>query len=519
MALLDFLKFWQREDENELAQQEKENRVSFSVPDAQDGATEVEREIAGYNQYNSFSQQFYGNTQPHIRTTRDLINTYRKLADYHEVDNAIQEIVFEAIVYEDGYETVTLDLDDTNFSERIQGLIYKELKEVLNLLKFNKDGGKLFRRWYVDSRIYFHKILNKDPKKGIQELRILDPRRLEYFREYEKQTENSIDVVTKINEYFVYDNTSEDNTTSSTVSTGINKVKLPRSMVVYAHSGLTDCTGKNIISYLHKAQKPANQLKMLEDSLVIYRITRAPERRVFYIDVGNMPNKKASQHVNGIMQGLKNRVVYDSATGKVKNQHNNLSMTEDYWLMRRDGKNSTEVSTLPGAQSLGSIEDVAWFNKKLYEALHLPLSRIPNEGGGVQFGGGDEITRDEIKFTKFVRSLQMEFKEIFLDPLKTNLILKGIITEEEWVENENEIKVRFHSDSYYEEMKETDILARRVEIMESLREYTGRYISNEYVLKNILRMSDEEIKSQRDKIIEEMDDEIYKDPVLDIEEL
>lgn len=517
MALLDIFKFWQREDEIDLAQQEQENRVSFAAPDVHDGATEVERELGGFSSYNTFSQQFYGNTQPKIKSTRDLINTYRSLSDYHEVDNAVQEIVFESIVYEDGAETISLDLDNTNFSEKIKGMINNELGEVLNLLKFNRDGGKLFRRWYVDSRIYFHKILNKDPKKGIQELRILDPRKLEYVREYEKETHEGIDLITKLNEFFIYDSSLDEQQMQTGV--GVNKIKLPKSMVVYAHSGLTDCTGRNIISYLHKAQKPANQLKMLEDSLVIYRITRAPERRVFYIDVGNMPNKKASQHVNGIMQGLKNRVVYDSSTGKVKNQQNNLSMTEDYWLMRRDGKSSTEVSTLPGAQSLGSIDDVSWFNKKLYEALHLPLSRIPNEGGGVQFGGGGEITRDELKFSKYIRSLQMEFKEVFLDPLKTNLVLKGVITQEEWDDNENEIRVVFHNDSYYEEMKETEILTRRVDIMESLREYTGRYISNEYVLKNILRMTDEDIASERKKIISEMDDKIYKDPAFDIEEL
>lgn len=520
MAFLDMFKFWQKEDEDDAFEQEQAQRVSISQPDLNDGATEVERrENDDNSRYNVFQQHFYTNAQPKIKTTRDLINTYRNLAQYHEVDNAIQEIVFDAIVFEDNEEPVHLDLSKTNFSEKIQGMINAEMSEVLNLYKFNKNGHRLFRRWYVDSRIYFHKILNKDPKKGIQELRILDPRKMEFVREHEKETREGIDYVTSVSEYFIYDNSVENTNDPQNTSGAQQKLKLPRSMVVFANSGLTDASGKNLISYLHKAQKPANQLKMLEDSLVIYRITRAPERRVFYIDVGNMANKKASQHVNNIMQGMKNRVVYDSATGKVKNAHNNLSMTEDYWLMRRDGNAKTEVTTLPGAQSLGSIDDVAWFNKKLYESLHLPLSRIPNEGGGVQFGGGMEITRDELKFGKFVRSLRVDFSDIFSDPLKTNLVLKGIITEEEWEANANKIIFVFNSDSLFEEQKEAEILKGRMEIMEGFREYVGRYVSNDYILRNVLKMTSDEIEQERKKIVAEKDDEIFKDPMLDLEEL
>lgn len=520
MAFLDMFKFWQKEDEDHAVEQEQEQRFSISQPDLNDGATEVERRDNDDSKYNVFQQHFYTNAQPKIKTTRDLINTYRNLAQYHEVDNAIQEIVFDAIVFEDGVEPVHLDLSSTTFSEKIQQMIHAEMSEVLNLYNFNKTGGRLFRRWYIDSRIYFHKIPHKDPKKGIQELRILDPRKMEFVREHETETREGIDYVTKVAEYFIYDNTSENaNDVQQNVSSATRKLKLPRSMVVFANSGLTDASGKNLISYLHKAQKPANQLKMLEDSLVIYRITRAPERRVFYIDVGNMQNKKATQHVNNIMQGLKNRVVYDSATGKVKNQHNNLSMTEDYWLMRRDGNAKTEVTTLPGAQSLGSIDDVAWFNKKLYESLHLPLSRIPNEGGGVQFGGGMEITRDELKFGKFVRSLRVDFSDIFADPLKTNLVMKGIITEDEWNLNANKIHFVFNSDSLFEEQKEAEILKGRLEVMEGLREYVGRYVSNDYILREVLKMTQDEIDEQRQKIISEKDDEIFKDPMLDLEEL
>lgn len=519
MALLDIFKFWQREDEIDAQEQELEAKVSFAAPDNNDGATEVERSNVN-DAYSAFQQFFYKDTEPKIKTTKELVNMYRTLANYHEVGNAIQEIVFDAIVYEDNKEVVTLDLDKTDFSDKIQNMIHDELTTVLNLYKFNREGAKLFRRWYVDSRVYFHKILHKDPKMGIQELRILDPRRIEFVREFEKENAAGVELVTKTREFFIYDTSNFDNNQSAMgLSQGQQKIKLPRSMVVYAHSGYTDCSGKNIISYLHHAQRPANQLKMLEDALVIYRITRAPERRIFYIDVGNLPNKKATQHVNQIMQGMKNRVVYDSSTGKVRTQHNNLSMTEDYWLTRRDGKATTEVDTLPGAQSLGSIEDVSYFNKKLYESLHIPLSRIPNDSGGVQFGGGAEISRDEMKFAKYVRTLQVEFKEIFLDPLKTNLILKGIITEEEWDANENRIKVVFNRDSYFEEMQEAEILERRMVLVEGLREYTGRYVSHNFILKNILKMSEEEIAEQRELILKEMDDEIYKDPMLEPEEV
>lgn len=520
MAFLDMFKFWQKEDEDAELEQENMQRVSISQPDLNDGATEVERrENDDSSRYNVFQQHFYTNAQPKIKTTRDLINTYRNLAQYHEVDNAIQEIVFDAIVFEDGEEPVHLDLTKTNFSDKIRGMIHDEMKNILNLYKFNKNGHRLFRRWYVDSRIYFHKIPHKDPKKGLQELRLLDPRKMEFVREHETETREGVDYVTKVSEYFVYDNTAENHNEPHNTSTASRKLKLPRSMVVFANSGLTDSSGKNLISYLHKAQKPANQLKMLEDSLVIYRITRAPERRVFYIDVGNMPNRKATEHVNNIMQGMKNRVVYDSATGKVKNQYNNLSMTEDYWLMRRDGNAKTEVTTLPGAQSLGSIDDVAWFNKKLYESLHLPLSRIPNEGGGVQFGGGMEITRDELKFGKFVRSLRVDFSDIFSDPLKTNLVMKGIITEEEWDSNVNNTNFVFKSDSLFEEQKDAEIMKGRLELVEMVREYVGRYVSNDYVVRNIMKMTDDDIERERSKIIKEMNDEIYKDPMLDLEEI
>lgn len=498
--MLDFLKFFVGKDESDYKQQTKDGIESFSAPANTDGAIEIERQAGTIDPYAAINQSFF-TTQTMATDTENMINMYRNVAMYPEVHNAIQEIVSDAIVRENIKDTVYLNMDATDFSDSIQEKINDEFLNILTLLKFRKEGQSLFRQWYIDSRIFFHKILGPNPKEGIQELRLLDPRRLEFLREIETDMKEGVKVVTGTKESFIY-STDGDEFKFGMAQTNSQKIKIPRSAIVYAHSGVKGPCGKRIIGHLQQAVKPANQLKMLEDAMVIYRITRAPERRVFYIDVGTMPNKKAIQYTNGIMQTLKNRVVYDSSTGKVKNQFNNLSMTEDYFLMRRDGNAKTEVSSLPGAQSLGEIQDVEYFNKKLYEALQIPLSRIPNSQGGVQFSGGGEITRDELKFSDFITGLQSRFEEIFLDPLKTNLILKRIISEDEWNDNLENIKVTFNKNSYYEELKDVEILERRVQTMQALESFIGKYISNDYVMKNIFKMSDEEIEREA-KLIEE----------------
>lgn len=510
-GILKGFKWWEKTDEREFADQQRQNAVSIAAPLNNDGATEVEVNT-DTSRYNAVYQQFFGDNEPNIKTTKDLINMYRMLIQNHEVDNAVNEIVNDAIVLEENADVVSLNLDATSFSENIKNKIIEEFNEVQNLLNFNNKANTLFKDWYVDSRLFFHKISGPNPKQGIVEMRQLDPRNLELVREIHTEEQNGVKVVKGYKEYFVYENT-ETYTFNGRAYNPNSKIKIPRSAIAYAHSGLSQCMGsqQKIVGYLHRAMKPANQLKLLEDAMVIYRITRAPERRVFYVDVGNMPGKKATQYVNDIMQSLKNRVVYDSSTGTIKNQKHNLSMTEDYWLMRRDGKSATEVSSLPGAAAMGELDDVRWFNRKLYEALRVPLSRLPQEGQGTIIGGmGTEITRDELNFTKFIRQLRSLFEEILTDPLRSNLVMKRIITEQEWEREKDNIRVAFHNDSYFTELKDADILQRRIDIMSSAEPFIGKYISHNYVMKEILKMSDEQMKEQEKLIAAEADDERFQ---------
>jgi hypothetical protein len=514
-AVMSFLFPWMKQDDDEFQDQLRSGIDSFAAPDKADGATEIERtDIHDTKALSrSYTQSFYA-SQPKISTTRDLINQYRMLARYPEVDNAIDEIVNDAIVFEDETPCVSLNLDRTSWNDSVKTKVQDEFGTVLRLLNFNKEGKRIFRRWYTDGRIFYHKMIDPSKQKnGIQELRLVDPRYIDLVREIAKKTERTGDYSYKGSiEYFLYSNAGDSRYGSMSSTIG-NGVRIPKSAMVYAHSGKVDVDGKSVIGFLNTAIKPANQLKMLEDAMVIFRITRAPERRVFYIDVGNMPGKRATEHLNNVMQGLKNRVVYDSSTGKVKTAANNLSMTEDYWLMRRDGKQSTEVSTLPGAQGMNEIEDVRWFNRKLYEALKIPLSRLPQENGGVTFSGGGDITRDELQFSKFVDSLHSDFSPVILDPLRTNLALKNIVSADDWEQEAENIRLVFARDSYFQEIKELEIMERRIAAVQATAEVVGKYYSHDWVQRKILRMSDEEIKEERKKIDEELKDKVLTPPV------
>jgi len=508
--VLDFFKGFASQDEQNLEAQLKNDTGSIAPPKNNDGAYEVETDLNNAK-YSSVFQQFYSGQDPRFQNKEQLINTYRGIMAYPEVENAVSEIIDDAIVIEQGKDIVSLDLNNTKFSKSIQNKIVDEFDEVLNTYDFANRAARLFRDWYVDSRIYFHKIMHKDESKGILELRQLDPRSMELIRESLVETVDGVKIFRGYKEYFVYSAPKNGYSYNGQVYGYNEKVKIPRSAIVYAHSGLEDCDG-NILGYLHRAIKPANQLRLLEDAMVIYRITRAPERRVFYIDVGQMGGPKATQYVNNIAQGLKNRVVYDAKTGTVKNQQNNLSMTEDYWLMRRDGKAVTEVSTLPGGANFSDMDDIKWFNRKLYEALRVPLSRMPRDDGGMQIGGGGEITRDELKFTKFIRSLQIQFNPVLADPLKTNLIAKKIITEDEWDENVANISFIYQQDSYYAEVKDIEILERRLTLMSQVETVVGKYVSHKYIMKEVLRMTDEDIEREEKLIEEESKIERFNDP-------
>lgn len=509
---------WARADEREYKQNLNNNLESITSPKLDDGAHEVEVN-SQESSYNAFMQQMFDSQAPDVKSTRDLINTYRGLMNNHEVDNAVEEIVSDAVVYEDGHDVISLELDATEFSNNIKEKMMDEFKVVANALNFQRKGSDHFKRWYVDSRVFFHKIINpKRVKDGIQEMRRLDPRNVQFIREVVTDMEDGHKIVKGYRDYFLYDTGNESYAADGKLYAAGTKIKIPRAAVTYAHSGLVDCSGQNIIGYLHRAVKPANQLKLLEDALVIYRITRAPDRRVFYIDTGNMPSRKAAQHMTHIMNTMKNRVVYDATTGKIKNQQHNMSMTEDYWLQRRDGKAVTEVDTMPGASNMSDMDDVRWFDRKLYLALRIPLSRMPNDQGGVQFDAGTSITRDEIKFAKFIRDLQHKFEEIILDPLKTNLILKKIITEDEWNEEINNIKIVFHRDSYFTEMKDAEIMERRINMLSMAEPFIGKYISHNTAMKDFLQMSDEQIEQEAKQIKEEASEERFQDPEQEQEE-
>lgn len=501
---------WAKTDSEDFKEAQNKNLDSVTAPKFDDGAIEVETnsrqsDMDGSNFF--WSHALSLDLNPHAKNLRDLIGTYRSLMNIHEVDTAVSEIVDDAIVYEDGHDVVSLDLSGCDFSENIKTKINDELKTVLGTLEFSRKGSDHFRRWYVDSRIFFHKVVNPDNlKEGIVELRRLDPRGVQFIREVLTDEEQGTTIVKGYKEFFIYDTGAEGYSYLGRRFSPNSKIKIPKSAIVYAHSGLVDCDGKNIIGYLHRAVKPANQLKLLEDAMVIYRITRAPERRIFYIDTGDMPNRMASSYMNRIMNNMKNRVVYDASTGKIKNQQHNMSMTEDYWLQRRDGKAVTDVSSLPGATGMNEIEDVRWFNKKLYEALRVPLTRIPNDQGSINVGFNTEITRDELKFSKFIRTLLHKFEEVILDPLGTNLILKKILTKEEWDKERHKLKVVFNKDSYFTEIKDAELTERRINILQMAEPFIGKYISHYTAMKDFLKFSDEQIKEESEQIKEESKD-------------
>lgn len=508
--ILNIFNPFQKLDNESYKDKVDNNLQSIASPSNNDGATEIYNDTTSQYGVTPFGYDIDGD----FRNTAQLINTYRGLMQNYEVFNAVRSIVTDAIVFEADNPTVKINLDRTNFSDSIQKKIAEELEIVLSILNFDNRGSDYFRRWYVDSRLVFHKVINpKNPKKGIQEMRRLDPREIKYIRELDTEDQNGVSIIKAFREFFLYNTGNSNYVSGGFVYQPNSRLKIPRSAITYAPSGLVDCEGRTI-GYLHQAVKPANQLKLLEDAMVIYRITRAPDRRVFYIDTGNLQNRKAQQMMQGIMTGMRNKVVYDASTGKVKNQQHTMSMTEDYWLQRRDGKAVTEVQNLPGATGMNEMDDVRYFREALYMALQVPLSRIPDSQNGqsnIFDSSSSIISRDEMDFAKIIEDLLKSFSTIILDPLKTNLILKKIISEEEWEENINNIKLIFNKDSYYEELKEADILSRRLELLDSATPYVGVYMSHETVMKKVLQMSDAEIEAEGKLIKSEKNDPRFKD--------
>jgi hypothetical protein len=472
-----------------LEQEDIKTNASFAPPDLDDGAMPISSGV-----YFSSYMDFDGG----IKSTADMIRKYREMALYPEVEMAIDDICNEAVVYDDTKRPVEIVIDNRKLSPKIKTKIEEEFDEILRLLKFQDKGYEIFRKWYIDGRLYYHKIIDKEnPKKGLVELRPIESTHIRKVRNVQKKKDKATnaDLVTKVDEFFVYSEREETSTTTAafTPATPTKGVKIATDSICYIHSGLFDSGKKRVLSYVHKALKPLNQLKMVEDAVVIYRLSRAPERRVFYIDVGNLPKNKAEQYLKDIMNRYRNKLVYDASTGELKDERRHMTMLEDFWMPRREGGKGTEVSTLPGGQNLGQMDDVLYFQKKLYKSLNVPMSRLETDQNGFNMGRQAEITRDELKFFRFIERLRKKFAELFLDALKTQLLLKGVITKEDWDYIHPMIRFDFRKDSYFTEAKENEIMTNRLNLVNSADPYLGKYFSKSYIQKNILRLTEEEV--------------------------
>ncbi len=472
---------------------------SFVPPKEDDGAVAV----SGGGVYG-----IYTDLEGTIRSDADLIKRYRDMAIQPECDTAIEDIVNESIVFGEGDYPVQIILDKLEQPESVKKKIRDEYYHIMKLLDFNNQGYDIFRRWYVDGRLYYHMMIDeKNPRQGLKEVRYIDPRKIRKVKEFKKSKPQlgNQPVVPEMNEYFIYSSKGFNND-------GNQGIKIAPDSICYVHSGITDKDGKMVISHLHKAIKTLNQLRMLEDATVIYRISRAPERRIFYIDVGNLPKMKAEQYLREIMQKYKNKLVYDAQTGEIRDDRRYQTMLEDFWLPRREGGKGTEITTLQGGQNLGEIEDVLYFQKKLYKSLNVPVSRLESDNG-FSLGRASEITRDELKFSKFVQRLRLRFSHLFDRLLETQLLLKGICTRAEWNMIKEEISYDFINDMHFAELKQTEIMKERLGILSDVDNYVGKYFSAAWVRKNVLRQTEDDIE-QIDKEIEEESAEDDGEPEL-----
>ena len=465
--------------------------------DAEDGAGYVTASGSHFGQFvNLDGEDSKDNAQ--------LIRQYRGVSQQPEVDAAIEDIANEAISVNDLKQSVELVLDNVDTSDKIKTALTDEFDGILSMMNFTETGHDMFRRWYVDGRMYHHLVVNEaSPKLGIQDIRPIDAAKTRKVKqiEYDKDIKTGAKIVKNVEEYYVY----QDKPGTSTQG-----IKLTKDSVSYVTSGLLDQERKKVVSYLHKALKPINQLRMMEDSLVIYRLARAPERRIFYIDVGNLPRGKAEEYMKNIMTKYRNKLVYDASTGQLKDDRKHMSMLEDFWLPRREGGRGTEITTLPGGENLGQIDDIVYFQKRLYRSLNVPVARLEQETG-FSIGRSTEVSREEVKFQKFIDKIRRRFSNIFLEILRKQLLLKGIITQEDWDEWKNDIIVSFVSDSHFSELKEAEILRERLQTLDMASQYVGEYLSKEWVMKNVLMMSEEDFK----KIKKEMDAEIDSGDVQD----
>lgn len=475
------LKLFGFEIKRASSEKKEADRLKSVVPKTdEDGAGYVTATGGHYGQYIDID----GNG---AKDNYQLILKYRGVAVHPEVDGAIEDIINEAITYDDNGEIVNLSLENVEAPDNIKDQIREEFDGILSMINFKENAHDIFKRWYVDGRIYHHLVVDeKNEKLGIQDIRFLDSTKVRKIKEVKKKKDSvsNIEVIDEVKEYYLYQE-----------KPGVQRgaIKFSLDSISYVTSGLMDETRKKVVSHLHKAIKPINQLRMMEDSLVIYRLARAPERRIFYIDIGNLPKGKADEYMRNIMAKYRNKLVYDANSGELRDDRKHMSMLEDFWLPRREGGRGTEISTLPGGENLGQIDDIVYFQKRVYKALNVPMGRLEQDQQ-FNLGRSTEISRDEIKFQKFIDRLRARFANVFYGILKKQLLIKKIITEADWEEWKNDIYINFSRDNHFAELKDSEILKERIQTLDMINQYVGEYFTKSWVLRNILKLSDEEIK-------------------------
>tara|TARA_B100000085_G_scaffold108810_1_gene99263 strand:+ start:1525 stop:3054 length:1530 start_codon:yes stop_codon:yes gene_type:complete len=484
-----------KKDELREIDVEKKSAPSFVAPTIDDGTPVIQQTAGGFISGGAYGS--YVDMEGGIKNEISLIRRYRETSLVPECDAAIEDIVNECVVSDTEDRVVSIDLRETDLSDSIQKKIHDEFRHILSLMKFNQNSHEIFRKWYVDGRIYFHKVVDsKQPQKGMVDIRNVDPLKIKKVRNVEKDKDRKgVEKIKKVEEFYVFNDKGFDKSSATEGTT----LKIAPEAVSYTTSGMLDYNKNVVIGYLHKALKTANQLAMMEDALVIYRISRAPERRIFYIDVGNLPKAKAEQYLADVMNKYRNKLVYNADTGEIKDDRRHMSMLEDYWLPRREGGRGTEISTLPGGQNLGDVEDIEYFKKKLYRSLNVPHSRMESDNG-FNMGRASEISRDELKFNKFTKRLQMKFARCFTDLLRTQLVLKNIVSSEEFDKVKDFIHYDFATDNHFTELKEGEIMRERLDLLGQMSEYVGKYYSNEYIRKAVLRQTDADIEKMDSQI-------------------
>ena len=503
---------------------EQSKNVVSPVPQNNEDSSDYYVSSGFYGQYVDIDGVF--------KSEFELIKRYREMALHPEVDSAIEDIINEAIVSDQNDSPVEIDLENLPASAKLKELIREEFKKIKEVMDFDKKCHEIMRNWYIDGRVYYHKVIDvKSPEEGIKEVRYIDPLKIKLVRRLKadptlrgaiKQVNanNPADIENpEIEEYYQYDPSATQSKNAlgaigqTPFATKQRPVKIAPDAITFCHSGLVDRNKQTILSYLHKSIKALNQLRMIEDSLVIYRLSRAPERRIFYIDVGNLPKIKAEQYLKEVMNRYRNKLVYDAATGEIRDDRKHMSMLEDFWLPRREGGRGTEITTLPGGQNLGELSDIEYFQKKLYRSLGVPESRIAGSGDGFNLGRSSEILRDEIKFTKFVGRMRKRFSQLFNDMLKTQLILKNIVTPEDWEVLSDHIQYDYVYDNHFAELKESELMTERLGVVAAVDPYVGKYFSADYVRRHILKQKDEEIIEIDKQMKQEIKDGIIADPM------